>query len=335
MAWLMALSRIYLLVYVLATAIHIQAQITKTMGLWTQISSGSLFPARVYHSSVFDPTSKLIYTFFGTNRSLTIGSQSYTDIWTFNITNNAWNLVTPSSGISLIPHIHDHSTAIDLKHRIAYTYGGFKGGGGYGPAYNSNKLYSFNMVTAAWQLITPLGSTAPPVLRMHSSNFDSNIGILYIIGGNTGSNSGFLQNKVWAYNVTSVQWSLVVAKNQGFSQRSGHSSVLDASGNIYVIAGLNGTSSAAPTNYMNDIWMLNMTSKLWTQLSYAPAGFGLRANHKSVFDQSSNTIFSTGGLTSGTYVWNDIWAFSLTSSKSTLVLLRLCFQYILTCFEIF
>ena len=54
--------------------------------------------------------------------------------------------------------------------------------------------------------------------------------------------------------------------------------------------------------------------ELWTRLPYAPAGFGLRANHKSVYDQITNTIFSTGGYTSDS-VWNDVWAFSTVTSK--------------------
>ena len=60
----------------------------------------------------------------------------------------------------------------------------------------------------------------------------------------------------------------MIATNQGFSQRSGHSSVLDPAGNIYVIAGLNGTSSKAPTNYMNDIWVLNITSSEYFLINY-------------------------------------------------------------------
>jgi hypothetical protein len=80
---------LFVLFLIINLAIHIvvvQATQTQTIGLWTKISSdSSAFPARVYHSSVFDPTSNKIYTFFGTNRSLTVGSQSYTDIWTFDI----------------------------------------------------------------------------------------------------------------------------------------------------------------------------------------------------------------------------------------------------------
>ena len=59
---------------------------------------------------------------------------------------DAWTLVIPSSS-SPLPHIHDHTTALDLRRRVAYTYGGYKGGGGYGPAFNSDKLYSFNIAT--------------------------------------------------------------------------------------------------------------------------------------------------------------------------------------------
>jgi len=64
------------------------------------------------------------------------------------------------------------------------------------------------------------------------------------------------------WNIYVVLWSQVIAVNEGFTKRSGHSSVLDPAGNIYVIAGLNGTNTKAftPTNYMNDIWFLNMTS---------------------------------------------------------------------------
>lgn len=52
----------------------------------------------------------------------------------------------PSNNVQL-PHIHGHTTAIDQHNRIAYTYGGYLGGVGYGPAYHSNKLYSFNIAT--------------------------------------------------------------------------------------------------------------------------------------------------------------------------------------------
>jgi len=55
--------------------------------------------------------------------------------------------VLPSTGSTPLPHIHAHTTALDLRHRVAYTYGGFMGGGGYGPAFTSNKLYSFDIAT--------------------------------------------------------------------------------------------------------------------------------------------------------------------------------------------
>lgn len=128
--------------------------------------------------------------------------------------------------------------------------------------------------------MTPANS-APNALYGHSSEFDAIAGKLYIIGGYNGT---WYQNAIWTFTVktgmevvyissirhfirhriylfvNTATWALVQPANSGISRRSGHSSVNDNSGHIYIIAGNEGTT--VQQTVLSDIWkMTTSTSK--------------------------------------------------------------------------
>jgi len=68
-----------------------------------------------------------------------------------------------------------------------------------------------------------------------------------------------LQYNTIQYNTAT--WSLKYPANAGITRRAEHSSVIDGSGNIYVIAGVQGNTTRQKV--LSDIWKFNtQTSKL-------------------------------------------------------------------------
>ena len=131
----------------------------------------------------------------------------------------------------------------------------------------------------------------------HTSVVD-NDGNIYVIGGQDGSYFNDYKNDVWRSSDQGVTWTQVAYYEHKFSERSGHASVVDNDGNIYVIGGKRYNS------YKNDVWRSSGQGVGWWQAATGNR-FSERSGHASVVDNDGN-LYVIGGY-DGSLSKNDVW----------------------------
>ncbi|MHB1939103.1 MAG: Kelch repeat-containing protein [Acidobacteriaceae bacterium] len=259
------------------------------------------------------------------------------------------------------------------------SYSGGGGGGGTPPPPNPNAnqwtwMSGSSTVGAAntgqpgvYGTQGTAAATNAPGGRSGSGTWIDSTGNLWVFGGqgqdSTGTN-GFL-NDFWEFYTSTVQWKWVAgsktvgAANGGQAGvygtlgtaaaanlpggRTGENNVTDKSGNFWLFGG-NGYDAADVLGFLNDLWMFNPTTKMWTWISgsnsvratnggqsgvygtqgvAAPANVpGGRTSPASWIDSNGNFwLFGGVGFDSaGTFgELNDLWEFSPTSRMWTWV----------------
>jgi N-acetylneuraminic acid mutarotase len=167
-------------------------------------------------------------------------------------------------------------------------------------------------------------------------------------------------NILWMFNPSTSQWTWVSGSNSLGSYPGGLPGVYgtkgtasstnmpggrytaqawtDKSGNFWMFGGV-GADSTGQQNYLNDLWMFNVSSKQWTWVSgsnladqdsvYGNQGVasaanvpGARVDAATWVDQSGNLwLFGGGGFAqaNSTGFLNDLWKFNIASSQWTWV----------------
>ncbi|MES2678802.1 MAG: kelch repeat-containing protein [Bacteroidota bacterium] len=174
---------------------------------------------------------------------------------------------------------------------------GFDGSGNYG---DMGDLWRYNITSGQWAWIK--GPVSPdqngvygtigvpatanlPGCRYLSNCWNDGAGNLWL-GGGAGfdGSSGFedYMNDLWKYNITSNQWTWVkgssVSGQQGTygtqgtaapsnvpGSRIGSFSWTDAAGNLFLFGGM-GYDGSSVLDFLNDLWLYNITSNQWTWL---------------------------------------------------------------------
>lgn len=195
------------------------------------------------------------------------------DIRQFDTRNSTWMQVTvDSTPEAKMPQgRYFHAADIQIQHskQNIYVFGGLTG------AMRSNEtenvlddFWKFSLVNQRWQEIEsePKSTFRPPRLAGHTLTLvkDNEHEILVLIGGFSPKHG--LAHLTYAYNLTTLQWTVVAAKGSAPIGIFGHSAVFHAlSQSIYVFGGYvfghNGR-----TEMSNKLWAFNVAQKLWNEM---------------------------------------------------------------------
>jgi len=125
----------------------------------------------------------------------------YGDLWQYCLTDNEWVELTPRNqgpgartGSSLVMHGN-----------LIYLFGGLDAS-----FQGHNDIWSYNIRTNKWALISPANMTAPQPIGQHLAVFQMYQGNLYAGYGERGLENGFgFATGLWRFNLATASWTLL------------------------------------------------------------------------------------------------------------------------------
>lgn len=152
------------------------------------------------------------------------------------------------------------------------------------PAKISNELYSFDLNTVAWELVSANGSSPTPEPRyFHASVVYENY--LVVIGGQgepTPGSSSKLLNDICFYNFHKKEWEIHQFDTGVFPARYAH--LASVSGKTLVIVG----GQDADNQYLTDLYVFNLETRFFTKICSTSSGLG---SYRSTLSQQTPTSF--------------------------------------------
>ena len=224
---------------------------------WTQLSpSGSLPPARLSHTAVYDPGSNRMIVFGGQNCFFEVSSDYFNDVWVLTNANGlggtpVWTQLTP--GGSIPSGRVGHGAFYDPSVNQMTIFGGVNFGGTFDNDVwvlsNANGLGG----TSTWTQVTPAGTAPSPRAGFAVADApDSNRMIVF--GGGSGVGDF---NETWvlsgANGLGSPAWTLLSPSGTAPAARDGAAAIYVPSLNEAVIFG--GQSSNELTHFA-DAWAI-------------------------------------------------------------------------------
>ncbi len=161
---------------------------------WIQLTpAGTLPPARLFHSAVYDSTTNRMIIYGGNNCFQT----DYADAWVLSNANGlggtpTWSQLTP---LGTSPSARNYPSAIyDSASNVMTVFGGESDSGTIlGDAWTLSNANGIGG-TPNWTLLSPSGATIPPRAG-HTATYDSVNNRMTVFGGANGT--GTLLNDTW------------------------------------------------------------------------------------------------------------------------------------------
>jgi N-acetylneuraminic acid mutarotase len=278
-----------------------------------------------------------------------LGDVNHNDLWEFNPSTNQWTWVSGSNmldqpgvyGTLGVPSAENIPAARSLGVGWTDKSGNFWVFSGYGNCSWLNDLWRYNPSTNQWTwmngsstcgqagvygtLGTPAAGNTPGA-RQGAISWTDKSGNFWLFGGQGYTPNGFgILNDMWEYDPSTNEWTWVGGSNLTYQSgvygtlgtpaagnipggRWGSTSWTDNSGNLWLLGG-NGVDRNGSSDYLNDLWKFDPSTKQWTWVSGAatidqPGVYGTLG-----VPSSENT---PGALANG-FTWTDssgnLWLF--------------------------
>jgi len=194
-----------------------------------------------------------------------------------------------------------HSMVYDSNNKLSILYGGEILG-----YSRSSETWVYNSSANTWTNKNP--SNPPTGRSSHAMVYDENSKLIVLYGGQISAGSA-VQQDTWTYNYSANAWT---NKNPATSPglRMDASMAYDKNKKVIVFFG-----GASSTGLMNDTWIYNTSSNVWTNISPISSP-SPRKWASMVFDQNINQIVLFGGQISAG-VSNELWTYNFSSNNWT------------------
>jgi len=209
-----------------------------------------------------------------------------------------WVPISPSSA-TVPPGRTQAGSIYDPVGRRLVVFGG-KGSGG-----NLNDVWAYDLQQNRWSELTPAAGDSPTPRFTPNAVYDP-IGHQMIVW--SGQSSAGFHNDVWAFDLSTNQWSEFDAPPPEPNVRYGAASVFDpVAGELVTFAGF------TDQGRFEDTWRFAVAQETWREVDTS-AGHPLkRCLHSASYDSGRHRMIIFGGQRSGAL--NDIWAFDLASDR--------------------
>ncbi len=276
---------------------------------WSQIvtpESGTAAPAaRVDCAGDLDPLRLQLVVVGGRT-----GTSSYaTDAWVLNLYNHHWTQVTASASVLGRANAAGVLTRGDDRFLIA---GGTNGSGTLSDAWLMTNA------DRAWTQWPSQGTVPSNRLDYFFTSDDTNQRIL-LFGGWLGTNKSTAMNDLYQLTYPSaaspgMQWTQLTQTNPP-QPRYGIGSAIDAPRNRLLLFG-----GANQVNFTsNDLWAMDLTTRVWTQLTPIGGPPPARNNYAIVYDAPRQRMIIHGGSQTASTSYNDTWVYDCVANTWTQV----------------
>jgi hypothetical protein len=259
---------------------------------WLQLTpaSGNKPAPRSNAAAIYDSSNHRLVIFGGKS-----ASGNLNDIWTFDLGNNSWSELTPTSGPAPAPRF----TANGVYNSAAQQMIIWSGQG----ATFFNDVWAFDLTARTWSQFNP-PDPKPNTRYGVASIFDPKAKEMVAFAGFT--DAGRFDD-TWRFNIASATWKEISLATHP-ERRCLHSASYDALKHRMIIYG--GQTSGP----RGDIWAFDLTDNTWTDLTppTSPAGRWFSTN---IYDASNNRVIIFGGNLGGGSVTNEVWAFDLSQNS--------------------
>ncbi len=259
---------------------------------WLQLTpASSNVPApRSNAAAIYDSLNHRVVIFGGRS-----ASGHLNDVWAFDLKNNSWSELTPTSGPAPAPRF----TANGVYNPAAQQMIIWSGQG----ATFFNDVWAFDLAAKTW---TPFNPPDPkPNARYGvASIFDPKAKEMVAFAGFT--DAGRFDD-TWRFNIANATWKDISLATHP-ERRCLHSASYDALKHRMIIYG--GQTSGP----RGDIWAFDLVANTWADLTpqTSPAGRWFSTN---IYDAANNRAIIFGGGFGGGSVTNEVWAFDLTQNS--------------------
>ncbi len=240
-------------------------------------------------TAIFDSLDNRLVVYGGQGVSGTLNTVSAMDL-----TTRVW--FEPTT-IGVAPNARTDASAIwdPLRNRML-VFGGAIG------TVRQNDLWSLDLATFTWSHLFP-GGTTPTVRSDHVAVYDRVRDRMLVFGGTNGTAP---TNDLYALDLTTLNWTKLIAGGTLPEARSGAAAALDGPRTHLAIMG----GSGATSGDLNDLWSLDLATVTWTAVTTRGAKPAARSQHVMVYDAARNGYWVSGGQTSGGAMFGDLYLLS-------------------------
>jgi hypothetical protein len=281
---------------------------------WSEITPAGLSrpPERSDHTMVYHSSGNRVYMFGGLYLSISVIKEYRADFWYYDIGTNQWH--QPEDGPSPSPRAR-HAMAVDQDDGEIYILEGYSG-------VFREDLWKYKTAQNRWEVIYDSAPVQSPSIRNGQGLvFDPNDNCLYYFGGYYFDGQPHYREDMWKFDLTTKLWTLV-NEGTGPEARFARGVVYDSSAHeIYMFGGYYYDFFGGTRNYLNDLWLYNITTFSWQEINDGSTVPQPRDGHRMIYDTASGDIFLHGGrkwISAGNYnYYGDLWRYDVSGQSWT------------------
>jgi hypothetical protein len=259
---------------------------------WLQLTpaSGNAPAPRSNAAAIYDSLNHRLGVFGGKS-----ASGNLNDVWAFDLRNNSWSELTPTSGSAPAPRFTANGVYNPAAQQMIIWSG--QGSGFF------NDVWAFDLNTESWSQFTP-PDPKPNTRYGVASIFDPKAKEMVAFAGFT--DAGRFDD-TWRFNIANAAWQQISLTAHP-ERRCLHSASYDALKHRMIIYG--GQTSGP----RGDIWAFDLAQNTWIDLT-PPNSPASRWFSTNIYDAISNRVIIFGGNLGNGNMTNEVWAFDLAQNS--------------------
>jgi hypothetical protein len=284
------------------------------IGAWSQITPLGLKKPldRSFHKMIFDNQNGRIYLFGGLYLTISDVKEYRADFWYYDIAGNQWH--QPEDGNAPSPR-SSHAMILDSTKNEIYISGGYSN-------EMHEDLWRYKIDQNRWDSIYDSSPVQSPSIRNGQGFVFDHVGNnLYYFGGYYNDGQPHYRKDMWKFDLTNRLWS-IVNEGTGPEARFARGMVYDEHKNeIYLFGGYYYDFFGGTRNYLNDMWLYNITNDAWQEVNDGSNVPEPRDGQTMIYDPVNKDIYLHGGrkwLGGTTYkYYDDLWKFDISGKTWT------------------
>ena len=262
---------------------------------WSPLNvSGTLPPARLGHTLLWDAKRNRLVMFGGQSRSF------FSDVWAFDVARSSWTqLARDDAGPS---RRYGHSAILEPgRDRMVISHG-FTSSGRF------DDTWAFDLANNTWRNLTPSG-TKPLRRCLHHAAYDAERSQMLLFGGCASGFGPCPLGDLWAFDLNTNTWTERTGQVKP-APRTHYGMVFDDARSQLVIFGGEGNGA------LNDTWEFDANRREWREATLQGAPPSGRSRHEATFGSGQKTSFFFGGTKGSGERTNELWTMGAAPAAS-------------------